>query len=78
MQTNIYAPSLASVLETEEFVTAEEYLRRRERGEIHPSDVRYVSQYPGYPFGGFMIKLKTPRYKVDINQSKPAEDCYGW
>ena len=76
MQTNIYAPSLASVLETEEFVTAEEYLRRRDRGEIHPSDVRYVSQYPGYPFGGFMIKLKQPRYKVNLEQLGATDDIH--
>ena len=75
---NSYAPTLDTALETEEFVTAEEFLRRREHGEITPADVRYVPQYPGTPFGGFMIKLKPPRYKVDINQSKPAEDCCGW
>ena len=76
MQTDIYAPSLDTVLETEEFVTAEEYLRRRERGEIHPSDVRYVSQYPGYPFGGFMIRLKCPRYKVNLEQFEATEDFH--
>ena len=58
---NSYAPTLDTALETEEFVTAEEFLRRREHGEITPADVRYVPQYPGTPFGGFMIKLKTPR-----------------
>ena len=37
---NTYAPTLDAVLETEEFITAEEYMRRRERGEINPADVR--------------------------------------
>ena len=57
-------------LETEEFVTAEEFLRRRERGEINPAEVRYVFDQPGEPFGGFRIKLKQPRYKVNIPQNE--------
>lgn len=56
-------------------MTAEEH-RRRERGEIHPSDVRYVSQYPGYPFRGFMIRLKYPRYKENLEQFKATEDFH--
>lgn len=36
------APSYDTFLETEEFITAEEYLKRRERGEINPLDVRIV------------------------------------
>jgi len=73
------APSyLDTILETEEFITAEEYMRRREAGEINPADVRYVSNYPGNQFGGFMIKLKLPRYKVNVKQDKPVGNCYGW
>ncbi|WP_443825623.1 hypothetical protein [Desulfovibrio sp.] len=75
---NTYAPTLDAVLETEEFITAEEYMCRRERGEINPADVRYVPTYPGSQFGGFMVKLKRPRYKVNVKQDKPVEDCYGW
>ena len=75
---NTYAPTLDTVLETEEFITAEEYMRPRERGEINPADVRYVPNYPGSQFGGFMIKLKRPRYKVNVKQDKPVGDCYGW
>lgn len=66
-------------LEREEFVTAEEYLRRRERGEVSPGDARYVPRVPGGPdFGGFMIKLKKPRYRVTIGDSPIGDHGYGW
>lgn len=63
-----------TVVETEEFITAEEFLRRRENGEINPADVRYVpdSGREDEPFGGFMVRLRTPRYRVDIPQPEPA------
>lgn len=64
-------------LEKEEFVTAEEFLRRRERGEVQPGDARYVPHVPGGPqFGGFMVKLKTPRYRVDVPSKKPFGSLY--
>ena len=54
-----------AVLETEEYISADEYLRRRERGEIDPRKVRYALQSPdGKEFGGFWVKLPTPRYRV--------------
>lgn len=60
-------PSYDTFLETEEFITAGEYLKRRERGEIAPKNVRIVpADLNTGSFGGFMVKLKTPRYKVDI------------
>ena len=65
-----------TVMETEEFITAEEYLRRRENGEINPSEVRYADGDPGSGYiGGFWVKLKQPRYRVSI---KPASKvmCY--
>ena len=57
--------TMETVLETEEFITAEEYMRRRERGEINPAEVRYAAGDPesGY-IGGFWVKLKQPRYRV--------------
>lgn len=74
---NISAPTLDTVLETEEFVTAEEYLRRRERGEIAPSDVRIVApSMDTGNLGGFMVKLKTPRYRVQKNFRNRM--TYGW
>ena len=51
-------------LETEEFITAEEYLRRRERGEIDPLKIRIVPpDIKTGSFGGFMVKLDAPRYR---------------
>lgn len=71
-------PSYDTVLETEEFITAEEYLKRRERGEIDSKDVRIVpADINTGSFGGFMVKLKTPRYKVTIPPMK-EEGSYGW
>ena len=71
------APSyLDTILETEEFITAEEYMRRREAGEINPSEVRYAQGNPesGY-VGGFWVKLKTPRYRVAV-KSVSKDMCY--
>lgn len=63
-----YTPTLDTFLEKEEFVTAEEYLRRRERGEIDPADVRYANaNLSTGDFGGFIIKLKQPRYRADFS-----------
>ncbi len=60
-------PSYDTVLETEEFITAEEYVKRRERGEIDPKDVRIVpADINTGSFGGFMVKLKIPRYRAPI------------
>lgn len=64
-------------LKTEEFITAEEYLRRRERGEINPNDVRIVlADMEKGTFGGFRVKLKTPEYRVLI--PKETGNRYGW
>ena len=60
-------------------MTAEEFLRRRERGEVQPGDARYVPHVPGGPdFGGFMIKLKKPRYRVMIDNSPIGEFGHEW
>ena len=51
-------------LETEEFITSEEYLRRRERGDIDPRKTRIVPpNIKTGSFGGFAIKLDIPRYR---------------
>ena len=71
-------PTLDTFLETEEFITAEEYLKRRERGEINPADVRIVqADMSTGSLGGFMVKLKTPRYK-SILRPFNEENHYGW
>ena len=71
---NRYANTLDMSLETDEFITAEEYMRRRERGEINPREVTYASGDPdtGY-VGGFLVKLKQPRYRVNV---KPCREGY--
>ena len=51
-------------LETEEYITAEEYLRRRASGEIDPRKTRIVPARIGTgSFGGFAVKLEVPRYR---------------
>ena len=52
---NTYAPTLDAVLETEEFITAEEYMRRRERGEINPADA-----LPRQPVWRFYGQVEAP------------------
>ena len=54
-------------METEEFITAEEYIRRHDAGELNPQDVRYATDNPksGY-IGGFYVKLKQPRYRIAV------------
>jgi len=52
------------ILETEEFITADEYLRRREKGEIDPRKIRIAPPaFDTDSFGGFAVKLDLPRYK---------------
>jgi hypothetical protein len=52
-------------LEQEEFITAAEYLRRRKRGEINPMHVRVVlPDLKTGNFGGFAVRLETPRYRI--------------
>ena len=58
------APTLDTFLETEEFITAEEYLKRRERGEINPANVRIApANLETGSFGGFIVK---PRYRTKL------------
>ncbi len=61
------APILDTFLETEEFITAEEYLKRRERGEINPANVRIApANLETGSFGGFIVKLDKPRYRTKL------------
>ena len=58
------AKTYDTYLETEEFITAEEYLRRRKKGEINPKKTRIVPpDIRTGSFGGFAIKLDMPRYR---------------
>jgi hypothetical protein len=51
-------------LEKEEFITVEEYLKRRERGEINPLKIRIVPpDLNSGMAGGFMVELDTPKYR---------------
>lgn len=56
---------LEMYLETEEIITPQEYIARREKGEINPRTVEIVPPSFGKvnTFGAFKVKLKTPRYK---------------
>lgn len=56
-----------SVLQTEEYLTPEEYLKRREKGEIDPTKIRYASHDPKTgASGGFWLKLDRSRYRTDL------------
>jgi hypothetical protein len=58
-----YPTSIDMFLEKEEFITAAEYVRRVENGTINPADVKIVAPCAEHPWGGFKVRLKTPRYK---------------
>ncbi|MDL2267180.1 hypothetical protein LJC46_04235 [Desulfovibrio sp. OttesenSCG-928-G15] len=56
------------VLQTEEVISAEEYLRRRERGEITPAEVRIIpADMATGSLGGFAVKLKEPKYRTALS-----------
>jgi hypothetical protein len=64
--------------EKEELITAEEYLRRRERGEIEPGTVRIAPpDLSTGSLGGFIVKLKTPRYKAALRPCDKGHS-YAW
>ncbi len=60
-----------SFIETEEFITAEEYQKRRAEGKIDPQNTRIVlpDLIAGQP-GGFKVKLATPRYRIAFNEKE--------
>ena len=63
-------------LETEEFITPEEYLRRREGGDIDPMKTRIVPpDLRTGSFGGFAVELDAPRYIV---KWPPRRSAYVW
>jgi len=52
-------------LETEEVISAEEYLRRREAGEIDSQKTRIaLPDIHTGSFGGFVVRLDKPRFQV--------------
>lgn len=63
-----------NILEREEYITPEEYLKRRANGQINPGKVRYAKANPktGSP-GGFWVKLDNPRYRTDFVISSEAK-----
>lgn len=55
-------------LETEEKISPEEFLKRRESGLVDANDVRFVPPTGAKnDFGSFAVKLNTPRYNVDFS-----------
>jgi hypothetical protein len=60
-------------VEYEEFITVEEYFRRRASGKLDPMSVRISPpDIRTGDFGGFMVKLDTPRYRPPQRRSKPT------
>lgn len=58
-------------LETEEYITAEEYMRRRNAGKVDSTKIRYALDNPVKgQIGGFYVKLDRPRYRVAIPSAK--------
>lgn len=58
---------LDQALETEEYISAEEYMRRRSEGKIDPAKTRYADKNPKTgALGGFWVKLDKPRYNTNL------------
>jgi hypothetical protein len=64
MKTQTYE----TVMETDEFITAEVFLERRRNGQTRPENVRIVPPSREHPTGGFQVMLETPRYRADIGK----------
>lgn len=62
-----YQGVLDTYLEEEELITAQEYLERRKSGGVNPGAVEIIASAPGMPWGGFKVKLDTPRYCVRLS-----------
>lgn len=60
-----------AILERHEYIDPEEYLRRRERGEIRSADVEIVPPRLGESVDSkFRVKLKEPRYVVRFDEAR--------
>lgn len=55
-------------LKREEYITAQEYMKRREAGLIDPKNVEIVPPCSILPFGGFKIRLDKPQYVYSPTQ----------
>lgn len=64
--TESYTKIYETILETEETITAEEYLKRRESGSISVEKVEILPPTSGLPWGGFKVRLDKPRYKANL------------
>jgi hypothetical protein len=53
-----------AVLVTEEFISPEEFIKRKNEGRISPEKTTISAPTQEMPFGSFKIKLDTPRYAV--------------
>ena len=58
-------------LEEKEFITAEEFLQRREHGEMDPlrTTIAAPDLATGRP-GGFIVELDIPRYKPAFKEKE--------
>ena len=63
-------PTYEMYLIHEEFLTADEYLRRVAAGQIDPREVEIVPPSQACIWGGFKVKLKVPRYKPIFDEER--------
>jgi hypothetical protein len=66
------AQTYETIVETEETLTPEEFLARRKEGKIDPENVKISLPTAAQPFGGFKVKLDTPRYKANFGRASYA------
>ena len=63
-------------IEDEEWISADEYLRRFAAGQIDPAKVRPALRPPKGRIGGFIVKLDQPRF-ISPAKATRREEPYG-
>jgi hypothetical protein len=59
-----------TVLRHEETISPEEFIKRRDQGNISPNKVKIAAPSRALPFGGFTVELETPHYIAHFDKEE--------